>query len=170
MMLTIKEKEKLGRSFDDDGETLPSRIRRLTNGILEKLETVHFGKTHADDPLPVRVKQLRRHLIDAICEDGATPEKSAAAHHALDEVHLVLQLYSYPGDYVASKPSPERMAETIEKFEEDVYDDYAKPRGRVVRRSRSASRSTSNRSPLPGSKPVRRRGNSRCSSNRPCRR
>jgi 1-acyl-sn-glycerol-3-phosphate acyltransferase len=129
MMLTIKEKEKLGRSFDDDGETLPSRIGRLTNGILEKLETEHFGKTHADDPLPVRVKQLRRHLIDAICEDGATPERSATAHHALDEVHLVLQLYSYPGDYVTAKPSIERMAETIEKFEEDVYDDYAKPKG-----------------------------------------
>jgi hypothetical protein len=40
----------------------------------------------------------------------------------------VLQLYSYPGDYISEKPSVERMAETIEKFEEDV-DGMARPKG-----------------------------------------
>jgi 1-acyl-sn-glycerol-3-phosphate acyltransferase len=129
MLLTIKEKEKLGKAFDDEGQTLPMRIGRLTSAMLANLEQTHFGKTHADDPLAVRVKQLRRHLVDQICEDGATQEQSTTAHDALDEVHLVLQLYSYPGDYITSKPSVERMAETIEKFEEDVYDDYAKPKG-----------------------------------------
>ena len=42
----------------------------------------------------------------------------------------MLQLFSYPGDYITSKPSVERMAETIEKFEEDVYGEYCKPKGR----------------------------------------
>jgi 1-acyl-sn-glycerol-3-phosphate acyltransferase len=130
MLLTIKEKEKLGRSYDDDGETLPGRIARLASGILEKLEAAHFGKPRSEDPLPVRVKQLRRHLLDEICEQGAPPEKVSEAHDALDDVHVVVQLYSYPGDYITSKPSVERMAETIEKFEEDVYDDYAKPKGK----------------------------------------
>src|SRR5262249_53078259 len=32
-----------------------------------------------------------------------------------------LQLFSYPGDYIKEDPTPERMAETIEKFEEDVF-------------------------------------------------
>lgn len=130
MLLTIKEKEKLGRSFDDEGETLPGRIARLANGILEKLEVTHFGKARSDDAVPVRVKQLRRHLIDEICEPQTPPEQAADAHHALDDVHTVVQLFSYPGDYITSKPSVERMAETIEKFEEDVYDDYAKPKGK----------------------------------------
>jgi 1-acyl-sn-glycerol-3-phosphate acyltransferase len=130
MMLTIKEKEKLGRSYDDGGETLPGRIARLTSGMLEKLEVAHFGKPRTDDPLPVRVKQLRRHLLDEICAEGASPQQVRDGHEALDEIHLVVQLYSYPGDYVASKPTPERMAETIEKFEEDVYEDYAKPKGK----------------------------------------
>jgi hypothetical protein len=48
---------------------------------------------------------------------------------ALEDVHLALQLYSYPGDYVATAPTPERMAETIEKFEEDIYGTYAAPKG-----------------------------------------
>ena len=33
---------------------------------------------------------------------------------------LVVQAFSYPGDYVAQRPSVERMAETLDKFEEDV--------------------------------------------------
>ena len=44
-------------------------------------------------------------------------------------MQLVLQLYSYPGDYLSEKPSAERMAETVEKFEEDIYG-AARPKGR----------------------------------------
>jgi hypothetical protein len=40
-----------------------------------------------------------------------------------------MQLYSYPGDYVLENPSVERMAETIEKFEEDVYGGMIRPKG-----------------------------------------
>ena len=38
----------------------------------------------------------------------------------LDDVFIVTQLFSYPGDYVDSKPSIERIAETLDKFEEDI--------------------------------------------------
>jgi hypothetical protein len=48
----------------------------------------------------------------------------------LDEVHLVVQLYSYPATTLRPSRPVERMAETIEKFEEDVYDDYAPPKGK----------------------------------------
>jgi hypothetical protein len=134
MLLTIKEKEQLGRSFDDDGQTLPMRIARLTNGILERIEKEHLGKANEDDTVPVRVKLLRQHLLAQLCQPEAeapvpsTPSRDIA--HALDDVHLVLQLFSYPGDYITSKPSVERMAETIEKFEEDVYGTYRRPKGR----------------------------------------
>ena len=52
-----------------------------------------------------------------------------AVHEAFDDVYLALQLYSYPGDYLISKPTQERMAETIEKFEEDIYGICARPKG-----------------------------------------
>ena len=32
----------------------------------------------------------------------------------------MVQLFSYPGDYVQERPSIQRMAETLDKFEEDV--------------------------------------------------
>ena len=38
----------------------------------------------------------------------------------LDDLFLVVQAFSYPGDYVAESPSIERMAETLDKFEEDL--------------------------------------------------
>ena len=34
----------------------------------------------------------------------------------------MVQLFSYPGDYVSQNPSVERVAETLDKFEEDVLE------------------------------------------------
>lgn len=48
----------------------------------------------------------------------------------MEDLFFVIQLYSYPGDYVAEKPSIERIAETLDKFEEDVLRvRYPTPRG-----------------------------------------
>jgi hypothetical protein len=58
--------------------------------------------------------------LEKMCDEKLADSTRNQAHDALEELHLVLQLYSYPGDYVTSKPSVERMAETIEKFEEDL--------------------------------------------------
>jgi 1-acyl-sn-glycerol-3-phosphate acyltransferase len=114
MLLTLKEKEVLGRSHEDDG-ALPQRVRRLTDALLERLEAQHLGKTNAEQTVPVRVKQLRRQLVEAVCDESQDGVAHARARDALADVHLVLQLFSYPGDYVSSNPTPERMAETVEK-------------------------------------------------------
>jgi hypothetical protein len=55
-----------------------------------------------------------------MCDAALDEPARRAAHDDLEDLHLVLQLYSYPGDYVTSKPTVERMAETVEKFEEDL--------------------------------------------------
>jgi hypothetical protein len=59
-------------------------------------------------------------LIECIFNGECTNDQKTAAHEALADVHLALQLYSYPGDYIAPNPTIERMAETIDKFEEDL--------------------------------------------------
>ena len=64
-----------------------------------------------------------------------TPETLPEAQRDLEDLHLVTQLFSYPGDYVAQEPSNERIAETLAKFEEDalgVEDATAKTDRRVV--------------------------------------
>jgi hypothetical protein len=128
VLLTIKEKEKLGRACESDGD-LHTRIARLTEALLQRLETDHLKKTPSAETVPLRVKALRRHLLAVRADEQAEPAARQQASAALDDVQLVLQLYSYPGDYLSEKPSLERMAETVEKFEEDIYG-AARPKGR----------------------------------------
>src|SRR5207253_269028 len=118
-MLTVKEKEKLGHSQETDGD-LPTRLHRMIEHLLSVHETAQFKKTSSDESVPLRVKTLRRSLLEKMCDEQMSDDDRRAARDALDDLHLTLQLYSYPGDYVSTKPSVERMAETVEKFEEDL--------------------------------------------------
>jgi hypothetical protein len=128
VFLTIKEKEKLGHVCESGGD-LPARIARLTEALLQRLETEHLKKSPSAETVPLRVKALRRHLLALRADEKTEPAAREQARAALDDVQLVLQLYSYPGDYLSEKPSIERMAETVEKFEEDAYG-AARPKGR----------------------------------------
>lgn len=119
LLLTLKEKEKLGRSCENEGD-LPTRIRNLMETLLARLETAHLQKSPAAETVPLRIKALRRTLLDAWTDESREPQIRRQAGEALDDVHLVLQLYSYPGNYITEKPSLERLAETVDKFEEDI--------------------------------------------------
>jgi 1-acyl-sn-glycerol-3-phosphate acyltransferase len=132
ILLTIKEKEKLGHSRETEGD-LPSRIHHLAEALLARLENEHLKKSPSAETIPLRVKALRRCLLEPWMDEKTRPEQRRQFREALDDVQLVLQLYSYPGDYLTEKPSLERMAETIEKFEEDL-DGFARPKG--LRRAR----------------------------------
>src|SRR4029078_7587475 len=80
---------------------------------------------------PERVKEVRRAVIKAVEQDGQPPEvkEQLAAHMA--EPFFIIQLFSYPGDYVAQQPTIERIAETLDKAEEDVLRaDYPGIRGK----------------------------------------
>jgi 1-acyl-sn-glycerol-3-phosphate acyltransferase len=132
ILLTIKEKEKLGHSREAEGN-LPARIANFVGAILVRLEVEHLKKTPSAETVPLRVKAVRRHLLEVWTEEGTDQQARARARRALDDIQLVLQLYSYPGDYLAENPSLERMAETVEKFEEDI-DGFARPKG--LRRAR----------------------------------
>ena len=128
LALTIKEKEKLGHSRENEAD-LPSRVAFLIEELLKRNETKHLKKTPSAETVPLRVKALRRHLLEIWTDEKSDPDALRQAREGLDDVQLVLQLYSYPGDYVTEKPSIERMAETIEKFEEDLTG-FARPKGK----------------------------------------
>ena len=49
----------------------------------------------------------------------------------MEDLFFVVQLYSYRGDYLVDEPSVERLAETVDKFEEDILGlEYPNVRGR----------------------------------------
>ena len=128
LLLTIKEKERLGRSCETDGD-LPTRVGRLLEHLLARHETAYLKRTPSAETVPLRIKALRRQLLTLWTDEASDSATRIAARDALDDVQLVLQLYSYPGNYISQKPTLERMAETIEKFEEDL-DGQTRPKGR----------------------------------------
>ncbi|MHC4466358.1 MAG: lysophospholipid acyltransferase family protein, partial [Planctomycetota bacterium] len=115
-LLGLKELEYLGRTQEG---LLPDRISTLAETILQRLQERYRIKAE-EAALPVRVKMCRREAIKQLELENKDDLKHEQAMLDLDDLFIVTQLFSYPGTYVASKPTIERMAETLDKFEEDV--------------------------------------------------
>ncbi len=117
-LVAIKEVDYLGSS---QAGTLAERIARLSDHILTMLEQRHELSVGVGAP-PDRSKLVRRALIAKL--EAADVDRHSKAYaqlqHDMEDIFFVMQLYSYPGDYLRSEPSVERLAETIDKFEEDI--------------------------------------------------
>ncbi len=130
-LLTLKEMEYMGQP---QRGALVERIGGLANHVLERLEDKQ-GRPHGTDSIPERVRDARRDIIQRFDQTSVTAEQRESLNADMEDLFFVIQLYSYPGDYVSEKPVIERVAETLDKFEEDVLKaDYPGVRGprRVV--------------------------------------
>ncbi len=114
--LALKELEYLGRSCSGP---IPGRIRALIDAILALIESP-YEIDSAGSTVPERVKALRQRTIERMEDLPEQSEDRQRCERDLEDLFLVVQLFSYPGDYVAESPSVERLAETLDKFEEDV--------------------------------------------------
>jgi hypothetical protein len=117
-VLALKELERFGTSRQGP---LPERIASLAEAILRNAE-VRYGLSGARALLPERIKEVRRRIIQLRREPDASASLADHKQWAddMDDMFLATQLYSYPGDYLVGDPSWERMAETLDKLEEDV--------------------------------------------------
>ena len=126
-LLALKEYEQLGQP---QAGSVPERTVRLAEAVVGRLERQH-SVANKGGIIPERVKEVRRAVIKAIEQDGTTPEVKSKLTNDLEDLFFVIQLFSYPGDYVAQRPTIERIAETLDKFEEDVLRaDFPGIRGR----------------------------------------
>jgi hypothetical protein len=119
-MLGVKELEYLGRIQTG---MLSERIKSLSETILKQLEEQYGIEPEENWTLPERVKTCRREAIKRLESDDS--KSQAEAKDYLDDILVVTQLFSYPGEYVSSKPTIERIAETIDKFEEDILKSHS---------------------------------------------
>ncbi|REJ73983.1 MAG: 1-acyl-sn-glycerol-3-phosphate acyltransferase [Planctomycetota bacterium] len=113
--LALKELEYLGST---SAGPLPDRVAALRDAVLSQWEE-HYGQPKANATAPERIKALRHQIIKRI-DAGGDGSDTAQHSNALDDVFFCVQLFSYPGDYVVQSPTIERIAETIDKFAEDV--------------------------------------------------
>jgi hypothetical protein len=63
---------------------------------------------------------LRKEAIKLQADSEENSPQREQARLDIEDLFFVTQLFSYPGDYVAGEATTERMAETLDKFEEDV--------------------------------------------------
>lgn len=116
-LLALKEIEYLGSARNG---SLPERLENLSTHILSEHES-RLGIQPGSKDVPERVKELRRRTLKAInaLESGDKTDRATLDRDLLDFL-TVVQLFSYPGNYLKANPSIERIAETLDKFEEDL--------------------------------------------------
>ncbi len=122
--LALKEIEHTGTT---SAKPLPERLGSLANHVLCGLEQRH--QLSSDGNVPQRLKRARGHIVRLLGEEVVPAEKAAKLRTELDDIFVVVQLFCYPGDYVAEQPSLTRISETLDKLEEDILKvPLAKPR------------------------------------------
>jgi 1-acyl-sn-glycerol-3-phosphate acyltransferase len=117
-LLTLKELEFLGQAHTGD---IGPRLRTLIDSILVPIEQ-EWLQGPQEGSVPARVKHLRSVILPDMTKNEIDEKERQRRGRQLADLYLAQQLDHYPPDYVRSNPSPERLLETVERFEEDLTD------------------------------------------------
>lgn len=117
-LLALKEIEYLGAPQSGGaGE----RLAHLLDHLLEPLEQEWTGGRREPDPM-TRIKRLRAAIVPDIVQGELTEAERARRWRHLADLYLAQQLHCYSGGYLADAPTPERLLEMVERYEEDLTD------------------------------------------------
>ena len=100
--------------------TFRERLQRMIDHLLTPLEIQWCASRHDGDVM-ARVKRLRSSILPDMVTGELTEQDRAMRWRQLTDCYLVQQLHCYPGDYI-EHPTPERILETVERYEEDLTD------------------------------------------------
>jgi 1-acyl-sn-glycerol-3-phosphate acyltransferase len=117
-LLALKEVEHLGGVQTG---AVDERLPRLLDHLLGPLEHEWLGGRREPDTM-TRVKQLRTAILPDLVHGELTEAETARRWRQLADLYLAQQLHCYSGDYLAGTPTPERLLETVERYEEDLTD------------------------------------------------
>jgi 1-acyl-sn-glycerol-3-phosphate acyltransferase len=116
-LLALKELEYFGTSRSGSRR---ERLVGLMERILSPLEA-RWCDGRGDGDTMVRVKRLRSAILPDLVKGNLNEDGKAICWRHLADLYLVQQLHCYPGDYL-NDPTPERILETLERYEEDLTD------------------------------------------------
>jgi hypothetical protein len=117
-LLALKELEYLGASQTG---TVRERLPQLLNHLLTPLEQEWTGGRSEADSM-ARIKRLRAAIVPDIINGELTEAECVRRWRQLADLYLAQQLHCYSGDYLEDSPTPERLLETVERYEEDLTD------------------------------------------------
>ena len=117
-LIGLKEIEYFGRTRDG---SIYDRAERLIDHLLSPLEREWLQAPQRDSVVG-RVKRLRTAILPDMVNGGIDSSERDRRWRQLEDVYLAQQLCFYPRDYLSRDAPPERLLETVEKFEEDLTD------------------------------------------------
>jgi hypothetical protein len=117
-MLALKEIEYCG---EPQVGQIVARVQQLIERILRPLEEEWLKERQSGDVV-YRVKALRKAILPDMTGDALPPPEQERREKHLADIYLAQQLYNYPAGYFTPAPTPERILETVERFEEDTTD------------------------------------------------
>ena len=116
-LLCLKEIQFFGAV---NSGTLEERKTRLIEKLLCRHENDLLGRSQAGSII-ARIKALRAKLVPRLLAAGLTESDRKEIWQRLTEIYIAQQIASYPSGYL-DLPTDSRLIETVERFEEDIYD------------------------------------------------
>jgi 1-acyl-sn-glycerol-3-phosphate acyltransferase len=117
-LLTLKELEYEGARHDG---SLMDRTSRLIDRLLVPLE-VEWLKGRAETGIVARAKALRAAIVPDMVAERVDEAERNRRWRQLSDIYLAQQLSLYPRGYFDENATPERLLETVERYEEDLTD------------------------------------------------
>jgi 1-acyl-sn-glycerol-3-phosphate acyltransferase len=117
-LLGLKEMEYVGQPQPG---TISERLTRLIDHLLVPLEN-EWLKGHREATTVGRVKKLRSALLPDMIKGEISEAERQRRWNQIADMYFAQQISHYPPEYVRSNPSPDRLLETVERFEEDMTD------------------------------------------------
>ncbi len=113
-LLSLKEIEYLGAA--QSGST-PERVEQLLNRVLEPME-LEWLKGRSEGTAVNRVKNLRKAILPDLIAGQVPGAERLRRWKQLFDLEVAQQIYHFPPDYLGESPTPERLIETVERYEE----------------------------------------------------
>ena len=118
-LLALKEIEYLKAP---QSGTIAERVQRLIDHLLGPIEA-EWLRGERPSHVAQRVRKIRTAMLPDMIKDELPESERARRWAQLADCYLAQQLSCFPPDYVAAAPTPERMLETVERFEEGLTDE-----------------------------------------------
>ena len=132
-LLEPLEREWNGGRREADAEQNASKVGTPRYGVrtaqraVPTSETKNFVLRPREPDAMTRIKRLRAALLPEMVHGELTEGERARRWRQLADLYLAQQLHCYSGAYLADAPTPERLLEMVERYEEDLTD-IARPR------------------------------------------
>lgn len=119
-----KEEQQETLESDSLSQTLLDSAERIVSGLEPKMDI----SPKSSDSIQDRVKRIRSN-IHKILSDPEKEIDHRSAQGWADEALLVIRILGYVTPYIRDNPSLDRIAETVEKLNEDLHNRIFFPEG-----------------------------------------